>query len=117
MVNKDSIHNDGFYELLKLQHDTPIPSGLESSIMHKIELNKDKKSFPIRLNTIFIFGIASSLYVIIAILATYFYPHISELKDVKMIIGLGLLSYCFYEINETFPLLLNHFTKKRALKL
>jgi hypothetical protein len=116
MVNKDLNYDDGFQQLLKLQQDSNIPAGLESMIMHKIEIAKQKSSFPIRFKSIFIFGLLSSLYVAVAILSTYFYPKITELQDLKIAVGLGILAYCLYELNDILLNLFNRLFKKRELK-
>jgi hypothetical protein len=116
MVNNDSIYDDGFSKLLKMQQDTDIPSGLETSIMQKIEIAKQKSSFPIRFKSIFIFGLLSSLYVAVAILATYFFPKVTELQDLKIAIGLGIFAYCLYELNDILLNLFNRVFKKRELK-
>jgi peptidoglycan/LPS O-acetylase OafA/YrhL len=114
---KNELHNDGFYDLLILEQDIQLPAHLEMSIMHEVELLKKRSPIPIKLSAIFSFGLLTFLYVIVALLSTYYYPTFPIFSDIKMLIGLGIIVQVCYELNEFLPTLLENNSTKNTLNM
>jgi hypothetical protein len=90
-----------FYKLMQTQqHD--VPSHLEGAIMNSIQTSKSKLLFPIKLSSIFIFSLLACLYVITALVATYYFPQLRELRDFQQLIFAIAIVYVLYELNDMF---------------
>jgi hypothetical protein len=102
-MNNDSHKQDGFYELMQTQQLQEIPSLLESTIMQKIEVIKETKSSPIRIQAVIIFSLQMCTYVIISFIGAYYFPHSNIVNDIKTMIFIGALVHFIYELNEMVP--------------
>jgi hypothetical protein len=116
MVNQDAKQQDGFYELLQTQIPSGVPTHLEMSIMRGIQKAPASSPSAMNIKAIFIFGILSFLYVMLAVISSYYYPNMKELADFKMLVGLGILIHLLYEANEALPNILQQLMGKKMAK-
>ncbi|MBK7691830.1 MAG: hypothetical protein IPK62_09200 [Bacteroidetes bacterium] len=116
MVNQDVKPQDGFYELLQTQIPTDIPSHLEMRIMREVQKASVATVSSINIRAIFIFGILSFVYVMLAVISSYYFPNMKELKDLQILLGLGILIHLLYEANEALPNILQQWMSKKILK-
>lgn len=115
-MNQDSkIMNDGFYQLMQTQDLQEVPSYLESKIMQKIESKKALKPSLINIQSIFIFGLLVSFYVLMSFMNVYYFPHSSTLQDCRTLFLIGMLVHVIYELNEIIPAII--FEKKSLQNL
>jgi zinc transporter ZupT len=105
-MNSHSSHHDDFYELMASQKLVEVPAFLEENIMRKIEKSNVPLSSTFKLRSIFIFGIMSSLYVLLSLWIGYYYPHSTILYDIKNILLGGIFVHIIYEANEILPTLI-----------
>jgi hypothetical protein len=73
-MNSHTTPHDDFYTLLQTQKLAEVPSFLEEKIMQKIEVSNAPQASVIRLKSIFVFGLMSSVYVLLSLWISYYAP-------------------------------------------
>jgi hypothetical protein len=98
---------DGFFELMKTQQLHEVPPFIESNIMQKIQPSVTTKSSPIKMESVLVFGLLTSLYVLTTLVSAFIFPHYTLLTDFKTVLLLCILVHVMYELNEILPEIVN----------
>jgi hypothetical protein len=99
---------DGFYALLQTQQQQGVPTEIELKLMRNILATSPAEKASFSVMPFLVFGILSGLYVLLTVVSAYYFPNLSHVQDIKMLLLLTCFIYCIYTINEAMPSVLHH---------
>ena len=97
---------DGFYALLQTQQQQDVPKEIEMHLMQNILATSPAEKAPFSVMPFLVFGILSGLYVMLTVVSAYYFPNLSHVHDIKMILLLACFIHIVYQINEAMPTVL-----------
>lgn len=97
----DSLNKqDGFFELMQTQKVLEVPQEIEARVMMSILPEKTDPLTTFNLQSFFVFGLLSCIYVLVAFISNAYYPYNALLSDIKLLILTSILVYTIYKLNE-----------------
>jgi len=97
----DSLNKqDGFFELMQTQKQHEVPQEIEARLMMSILPEKTDPIISFNLQSFFVFGLLSCIYVMVAFISYAYYPYNTLLSDIKLLILTAILVYTIYKLND-----------------